>query len=425
MLFAMIYMMSEVFQIYEAYLMMRCFFKECRVSRKAEFLMYVGLLVVKTVPYTFIGIPIVTLICSYGGTLLATMFYKGSFRKRILSGTLMFISIVMAECIVALFSGYVDMDIFESSEYNSIFGFICLPLVQFLVVLLVRNFKNISEGETVPTSYWIMSISLPLSSVVLYSIIYRQRDLEILDLFFSACILFIINIFVLYLYDRQIEAFRIKQEKETLQMQNQYQLNQLELMNQMVEQSRELRHDFLKHISMISYMNEQREEKRLAAYLEEIQGNIENRQRYADTGNFVLDGLLNYKIQEAMANGIRMEMDVVVPEDLELSVYDMNVILTNLLDNSIEAVRQSKDDEDKKIEVHISYSKKRLVIRVENPFDGVVRQEDGHFVTTKEEREAHGYGMKNVEQMVKKYDGLFKVKTAENAFIVEVCLFLE
>lgn len=425
MLFAMIYMMSEVFQIYEAYLLMRCFFKECRVSRKVEFLMYVGLLVVKTVPYTFIGIPIVTLICSYGGTLLATMFYKGSFRKRILSGTLMFISIVMAECIVALFSGYVDMDIFESSEYNSIFGFICLPLVQFLVVLLVRNFKNISEGETVPTSYWIMSISLPLSSVVLYSIIYRQRDLEILDLFFSACILFIINIFVLYLYDRQIEAFRIKQEKETLQMQNQYQLNQLELMNQMVEQSRELRHDFLKHISMISYMNEQREEKRLAAYLEEIQGNIENRQRYADTGNFVLDGLLNYKIQEAMANGIRMEMDVVVPEDLELSVYDMNVILTNLLDNSIEAVRQSKDEEDKKIEVHISYSKKRLVIRVENPFDGVVRQEDGHFVTTKEEREAHGYGMKNVEQMVKKYDGLFEVKTAENAFIVEVCLFLE
>ncbi|MCM1245204.1 MAG: GHKL domain-containing protein [Roseburia sp.] len=389
------------------------------MSGKMEFLAYVVLYFLLTMPYLVFSIPIITLICSYSSTILLTFIYAGSLKKRILSGTLSYIIMVMSECIVAVFSGYVDFDIFQKADYYSIFGTICLPLAQFLIVLLVRNFKNISEGEHVPASYWVICVTLPLFSLFLFSLFYNQTSLKAVDLLCSTCILFMINVFVFYLYDHQIEAFRIKQEKETLELQSQYQSKQLELMNQTVEQSREQRHDFLRHISMISYMIEQGEGKRLSDYLEEIQGNMAKKQQYVDTGNFVLDGILNYKIQEAVASEIRVEAEVKVPAELELSVYDMNIILTNLLDNSIEAV---KNIEDKRVQVYIMYSKSRLQIKIRNPFEGERIKEKGNYITTKADKTKHGYGLKNIEKIVKKYDGIFEVREEEGEFIAEVIL---
>lgn len=421
MLFITIFLISVMFQVYEAYLLMRCFFKECRVSGRIEFLTYAGLFVMMSVPYLAFGIPIVNLICSYSGTVLVTFIYAGSFKKRFLSGTLLYIIMLMAECIVSVFSGYIDLDLFHSSEYHSIFGTICLPLAEFFIVLIVRNFKNISEGETVPVAYWIICVALPILSVVLFCLFYRQKGMQAIDLFGATCIIFVINMFVFYLYDHQIEAFRIKKERETLVMQNQYQRSQLELMNQAVEQSREQRHDFLRHISMISYMVEQKKEQQVSEYLEEIQGNMARKQQYVDTGNFVLDGILNYKIQEAVMAGIRIESDVKVPEELELSIYDMNIILTNLLDNSIEAVKGVRE---KRIGIYIVYNKNRLQIKIDNVFEGERIKEKGHYVTTKADREGHGYGLKNVEKIVKKYDGIFEIREAGDRFTVEIVLFM-
>lgn len=421
MLFTIVFLISEVFRIYEAYLLMRCFFKDRRVSGRVEFLVYAGLFVMMAIPYLVFGIPVVNFICSYSGMILVTFIYVGSFKKRILAGTLLYIIMLMAECIVAVFSGYIDLDLFHSSGYYSTFGTICLPLAQFLIVLIVRNFKNISEGETVPVAYWIICVALPILSVVLFCLFYRLKGLQAIDLFIATCIIFVINMFVFYLYDHQIEAFRIKQERETLVMQNQYQRSQLVLMNQAVEQSREQRHDFLRHISMISYMVEQKKEQQVSEYLEEIQGNMAKKHQYVDTGNFVLDGILNYKIQEAAMAGIRIEADVKIPEELELSIYDMNIILTNLLDNSMEAV---KSVEDKRIGIYIVYNKNRLQIKIDNLFEGERIKEKGHYVTTKADREGHGYGLKNVAKIVKKYDGIFEIREEGDRFTVEIVLFM-
>ena len=420
-MFTAISIISEIFLTYEVYLLMRCFFKKCRLPRYGELLAYIVLYVMLTMPNLLLGIPIINLICSLSGEVLITVCYRGTWKKRILSGVFVFGIFTLSESIVALLTGYIKLDLFSTMEYYSLFAKICLPIVQFFIVLLVRNFKNIREGEDVPVSYWTISIALPILSIVLYVLFYRQPALHMVDLFFCVCIVFIINIFVFYLYDHQVDVYRVRQEKETLKLENQYQLSQLKLMNEIVEKSREQRHDFIKHISMISYMNEQKDTERLEKYLEEIQGSIEKGQKFVDTGNFVIDGILNYKIQEAVALEIPMEVDVQVPKDLELSVYDMNIILTNLLDNSIEAVGGLKN---KQINIEISYSKSRLNIHISNPYDHVLKQENGRYVTTKEDSHEHGYGLKNIEKTVKKYDGTFEIQTAGNMFDVRVCVFL-
>lgn len=146
------------------------------------------------------------------------------------------------------------------------------------------------------------------------------------------------------------------------------------------------------------------------------------KQQYVDTGNFILDGILNYKIQEAATREIWIKAEVKVPTELELSVYDMNIILTNLLDNSIEAV---KGTVDKRIQIHIMYSKSRLQIKIRNPFEGRRVKEKGDYITTKADKTKHGYGLKNVGKIVKKYDGIFDIREEDGEFIVDIVLLLE
>lgn len=421
MLFTVIFLITSVFQVYEFYLLFQCFLQNSKTNRFFVILAYMGLFIMTTVPYLLFNIPIVTLICSYAGTLLVTLVYEGTWKIKILSGTFTMGIMVWAECVVAVFSGYIGLKVFQSNEYHSMFGTVCLPIVEFMIVLIVRNFKNMKSGENVSALYWIISITLPIVSVYLLLLFYRQPYLNSFDVICCILILFIINIFVFYLYDKQMQNFRIKQEKETLELQSKYQLNEMELMYGTVEKSKSLRHDFLKHISMISYLNEQGNKEELAEYLEEIQNNVKLQQKYIETGNFVFDSILNYKIQTAMEEGICIEVQAKVPAELKVSIYDMNVILSNLIDNSIEAVRKI---ENKKIEIEIIYSKNRLQIHIKNPCGDVLTNDKGMYLTTKHDRETHGYGLRNVRTIVERYDGIMEVKNKDNVFSAFVCLFL-
>lgn len=425
MLLGIVFFLGEVVQVYELYLLIRCFFKKRMVPGWGEWLAYAGLFVLKTVPYLLFGIPAVTIIFSYLGSILVTLIYEGSWKKKILCATLTFVIFALTECLLAVLTGYINRDIFKSEYYDSIFGMVGLPIVGFLIVMIIRNYKNLKDGEEVSGSYWLMSIMLPVLLFVLFMLFYRQDDLNSADLILCACILFLLNVFVFYLYNHQMEVFRVKREKEALELQNQHQMNQLKLMNQTVEQSRGQSHDFLKHISMISYMNEQQDRERLAAYLEEIQNHIVRlRMQLLNSGNAVLDGILNFKMQQAAVSGIYMDVSVDVPEQVELSVYDMNIILSNLLDNSIEALLQNPM-EDKQIGVKISYNKHRLKIRVRNSYDGETLVDDeGNFITRKTNKQLHGYGIRNVKNIVEKYEGMMEIRRKDAVFEVFICLFL-
>ena len=55
-----------------------------------------------------------------------------------------------------------------------------------------------------------------------------------------------------------------------------------------------------------------------------------------------LDTVLNYMLQRAVDKKIQLNVKVVVPSDLKLSAYDMNIIFGNLLENAIEAQKDVK-----------------------------------------------------------------------------------
>ena len=137
-----------------------------------------------------------------------------------------------------------------------------------------------------------------------------------------------------------------------------------------------------------------------------------------DTGNYTLDSILNYEYERAKSEEIEIVYDCEVPKELELSPKDMSIILMNLLDNAIEAVRK---EEEKKIMCKIVYRKPQLLIRVTNPCSGEVGTIGK---TTKNNTVEHGYGLKNVEKVTDQYLGTMKVERKDNKFDVKIGLNL-
>ena len=101
----------------------------------------------------------------------------------------------------------------------------------------------------------------------------------------------------------------------------------------------------------------------------------------------------------------------------------MTVILGNLLDNALQAV--SLVTENGFIDFAIHYSKGMLLIKVTNPFKTAIKREKGVIVTSKADKENHGYGLKSVNETVEKYNGTVNINPDIDIFTVTVVLYID
>ena len=98
-------------------------------------------------------------------------------------------------------------------------------------------------------------------------------------------------------------------------------------------------------------------------------------------------------------------------------------LLGNLLDNAIEACMRMDDNADKWISVKIENQKQLLFIKIENSVNEAPVMEKGRPVSVKRDKMRHGYGLKNVERILNKYDGTIVYLSRDKAFQIKL-LFL-
>ena len=181
-----------------------------------------------------------------------------------------------------------------------------------------------------------------------------------------------------------------------------------------------MRHDMKNHLAALASLAEQGKSEEVTAYIAQIGEHMENPEERVKSGNENLDSLLNYFLGKAEQCLKQVEYQVQVPKEMEVPVFDINVILGNLMDNAIEAAAVSAE---KFLAVHLNYVNGVLVIEVENSFQHELRKENGKYLTTKQGTD-HGIGLDNVQKMVEKYDGSMELEEKDGLFQVCVELFV-
>ena len=158
------------------------------------------------------------------------------------------------------------------------------------------------------------------------------------------------------------------------------------------------------------------------AYFEELRERVLPQTAYIDCGNRTVSAILNLETAKARAQGISLDYRCVVEPSLSVRDSDLCALMTNLIDNALEAmVRQRKTDGA--VEVGLRQKGSSLYLCVVNPVDGTLSLEELLSLrTTKEDDALHGYGHKIVEGIAARYDGAVNREVQGGRYIVDVVL---
>ena len=141
-----------------------------------------------------------------------------------------------------------------------------------------------------------------------------------------------------------------------------------------------------------------------------------------DTGNVIVDSILNHKLS-LLKDEMNPELEIIIPQELNIETVHLVSILTNLLDNALEALAKCPENE-KLLRIRIVYDKGRLLIGIQNSYVQDVIYENGKIISSKENPDEHGMGLKNVNDAIEHYNGLMKIDHSQKIFSVQALLYV-
>lgn len=162
------------------------------------------------------------------------------------------------------------------------------------------------------------------------------------------------------------------------------------------------------------------------ALLQDAQRDIEQAVDEYDTalhtGNEALDIILSKKKRDCLQRGVQL---ICIADGKRLdfmSESDIFTLFGNIMDNAIEGVERLEDPDERIIQLNIVGKNSFVRIREENYFRDGLLISGQTLMTTKEDKEHHGYGMKSIALLVEKYGGHHKIETKENLFALDILL---
>ena len=186
-----------------------------------------------------------------------------------------------------------------------------------------------------------------------------------------------------------------------------------------INEIRSIRHDIQAHMIVLQYYLDAGDYEKAKAYL----GDMKQNQKAGglvlkDTGNDLVNAIVSDVLGRCKTE-IALEVKGLLPVDFPLSEYDACTLFSNLFSNACEACEKLRNTEPV-ICMEVQEKDDAWTIRIGNPIEWKIRTGQTGLVTSKQDKESHGFGIKNMMQVVKKYDGKIEFLITENSFQVEI-----
>lgn len=166
---------------------------------------------------------------------------------------------------------------------------------------------------------------------------------------------------------------------------------------------RQLKHDMKNHLMVLaSYLNSE-DYDAAKTYTSEILDKLNAMHSYIETGNSLMNHILNEKLELARSCGIAVRAEIETLSFARMRSIDFSAMLTNLLDNAIEA---SKSEPSKELLLHIFQERGYDAVSVKNKIEKSILAENPELHSTKDNQEQHGIGIAQIKEIVAAYDGM-------------------
>ena len=194
-------------------------------------------------------------------------------------------------------------------------------------------------------------------------------------------------------------------------------------MIEIFEALKDWKHDYNNHLLVLRAYAQDKKYEDLINYLSNMNLQFNQVTSFINTGNTAVDALVSQKLFTATAQGIPVNIAIILSADLPLSTNDLCALIGNLMDNGIEACQRLSEKEisqsyiDFKIEPKLGM----LSIYINNRSNGSYLYDVHGLISSKNNKE-HGQGLKRIEKIVKSANGFFEAIPNETSFTVNILI---
>jgi len=327
---------------------------------------------------------------------------------------------VVTEVMICAITGYFNFSMFNSGYYSSVTGLIVMRIIAYLETLILYNIKSLRKNYIVTLPQWIATLFIPLSTLAIKIFFIDSENSTKLEIIISTVIIFMINLLTFYLYNSLASSYSKEKKNALIGKEKEMYYNQCLMMQETNDNLKKFRHEINNQfISMKELLNNGMYDE-LSKYMDELTDHLTINKFYSNTGNVVIDSIINYKLNLVVNSEI--ETEIAVPSVLDIDINDIVVIIGNILDNAINALND--DVENGKLYFKVVYSQGRLIIKETNNYKTKICYENGEIQSSKSEKSMHGYGLRNIEEAVKRYDGYMDINHTDSIFSIDIIMFI-
>lgn len=425
---------SSVFEIMLAFLLVNNFFRPRPKAKKLDYIAYVliATFIIFLQEYTDIGNYKYIVECVLLSLLLIFM-YQGKPRYKaeaiaIFSGILA-VSVFLSGIMFSFITKQMGLATETASSFDALLKITLSNVTMIpLAVLVSVILKGFSKGSAA-FRIWISLLLVPAVTLITFSVfqyIIETYELnnQIKTAIYVSCIgIITINVAVFVLFWFNQRQLGIKRENDLLTAQLSAQEVSIKNLENAYNRTRNFRHDIKNHMLTLNILAESGDIGEIKEYIREMNGIIDESSYIRITGISAVDAILNEKLYAAQSDNITTNYDVMNMEKNSIKPVDMCIILSNALDNAIEANRTIDDPEKRYIKLRMHGNHNFSVISVSNPAASApVRAGGKSYLTSKKDVENHGFGLKSIEMTAKKYDGEMLTKYEDGVFTLVIKL---
>lgn len=235
-------------------------------------------------------------------------------------------------------------------------------------------------------------------------------------LLMSACLMSILAIF--FIIEEIAKGTREAAYRKKLEWELEY-YNDLKVSQ---DETRKLLHDMKNHIGAVHAMLYSEQVQEATSYLKQVSGELHEQGSNVYCGHYVANALLNNKVKKMKEHQIAYQIEADLPQKLGITPMEVGSILANTIDNAIEACMKIEDADKRNIRIKMRYVHDKCIYEITNTKINEIVKKNQRFMTSKKDKTKHGYGMRQIHEIVNRYKGIINVEYDEDWFSVMIIM---
>lgn len=283
-----------------------------------------------------------------------------------------------------------------------------------LIAWILYRFRSKGDIGAAKSKWIVLTLIFPLVcfAILMVTILNYQKDADIgVEMVVFGVMLGIANILLICIIDAMEKSIRRGQELRLLRQRIDLQAKNFSALEDSYRQQRQSAHEFQRHINALCGLLERGEYGTALDYVKKVQSDRSIRNTNVVSKNPIIDVVLNREYTLALEQRIKMLVKVSDLSALPLGADDLVVLLSNLLDNAIEACQRC--DGEKEIRCNILWEE-TLYISIRNTSPPVII--NSGMTTSKPDKSEHGYGLPAIKYILGELGAEYTFEYADGWF---------